>query len=75
MFKRSGEHRLTRIKSIYFYIKQNGPTQLKTLMDEFQVCERTIQRDLQALELNGLVGKSNSRSWIVTDKKVKQTKE
>ena len=37
---------LTRIKSIYMYINENGTVTTKDLVDEFGITPRTIQRDL-----------------------------
>lgn len=71
--KRKTGHKLTRIKSVYFYIKKHGPVSTKELVEEFEMSYRTIERDLDILLYNGLIIHHNSTRgrWVVTNKKVK----
>ena len=63
---------LTRIKSIYMYINENGTVTTKDLVDEFGITPRTIQRDLNVLQFNELVY-SPCGKWTTTGKKVRMT--
>lgn len=65
------ERKLNRIKAIYWYIKKNDAAKISDLTDEFGVCCRTIQRDIDVLVYNGLVKHSKRGLWTVTDRKVK----
>lgn len=65
------DRKLTRIKSVYWYIKKKGPVNTSELMDQFGVSERTIQRDIDTLMYNGLVKNHSKGKWAVTEKKVK----
>lgn len=62
---------LTRIKSVYLYINQKGNVTTKELTEEFGTTERTIQRDLNVLEYNGLVTTLERGVWTTTGKKTK----
>lgn len=73
-YKRPKEQRVVRIKSLYLYLKDNGPMKLKELVVEFEVSDRTIQRDLFILKDNGLIEDHGRGIWQITDKKVKQFK-
>ncbi|SFE95386.1 DeoR family transcriptional regulator [Alteribacillus iranensis] len=67
----STDRMITRVKSIYFYIKEKGTVTTKELVDEFGTTQRTIQRDLNVLEYNELVHSPVRGKWSVTRKKVK----
>ncbi|KIL43911.1 DeoR family transcriptional regulator [Jeotgalibacillus soli] len=62
---------LTRIKSVYMFIKENGTVTTKDLVDEFGITPRTIQRDLNVLAYNDLVISPSRGKWTTTQKKVK----
>ncbi|KYG26703.1 alkaline phosphatase [Alkalihalobacillus trypoxylicola] len=62
---------LTRIKSIYLYIKQRGTVTTNELVEEFGITQRTIQRDLNVLEYNKLVESPARGKWSVTKKKIR----
>ena len=62
---------LTRVKAIYLYIREKGTVTTTELAEEFGTTDRTIQRDLQVLEYNGLVVSPNRGRWKITNKKVK----
>ncbi|OLO40471.1 alkaline phosphatase [Alkalihalophilus pseudofirmus] len=62
---------LTRIKSIYLYIKQRGTVTTNELVEEFGITQRTIQRDLNVLEYNDLVLSPSRGKWTVNKKKTK----
>ncbi|MCR6095462.1 DeoR/GlpR transcriptional regulator [Salipaludibacillus agaradhaerens] len=67
----STERMLTRIKSIYLFIKKKGSVSTKELVEEFGITERTVQRDLNVLEYNNLVVSTERGVWTTTKKKVK----
>lgn len=69
--KASTDRMLTRIKSIYLYIKQRGTVTTSELVEEFGITQRTIQRDLNVLEYNKLVSSPSRGKWTVTKKKTK----
>lgn len=69
--KTSTDRMLTRIKSIYLYIKQRGTVTTSELVEEFGITQRTIQRDLNVLEYNKLVSSPSRGKWTVTKKKTK----
>ncbi|HHY22369.1 MAG TPA: DeoR family transcriptional regulator [Bacilli bacterium] len=69
--KTSTDRMLTRIKSIYLYIKQRGTVTTGELVEEFGITQRTIQRDLNVLEYNKLVSSPSRGKWTVTKKKTK----
>ncbi|EDL63871.1 MULTISPECIES: DeoR family transcriptional regulator [unclassified Bacillus (in: firmicutes)] len=71
--KPSTNRMLTRIKSIYIYIKKNGTVSTQDLVDEFCITPRTIQRDLNVLAYNDLVESPCRGQWTTTEKKVKMT--
>ncbi|MEW9677705.1 DeoR family transcriptional regulator [Lentibacillus sp. L22] len=62
---------LTRVKSVYLYIRKNGTVTTQELADEFGTTDRTIQRDLRVLVYNGLVNSPIRGKWKITNKKVK----
>jgi len=64
---------LTRIKSVYLFIKENGTVSTQEIVDEFGITPRTIQRDLNVLAYNGLVISPQRGRWTTTHKKVKMT--
>ena len=64
---------LTRIKSVYFFIKQNGTVTTQDIVDEFGITPRTIQRDLNVLAYNDLVISPCRGQWQTTNKKIKLT--
>lgn len=61
---------LTRVKAVYFYIKECGMVSTPELAEEFDTTSRTIQRDLRVLMYNGLVSSPTRGKWKITDKKV-----
>ncbi|MFC5712846.1 DeoR family transcriptional regulator [Thalassorhabdus alkalitolerans] len=67
----STDRMLTRIKSIYLYIKRRGSVTTRELVDEFGITPRTIQRDLNVLEYNNLVQSPSRGTWTTTKKKTK----
>ncbi|MED1560944.1 DeoR family transcriptional regulator [Alkalihalobacillus alcalophilus ATCC 27647 = CGMCC 1.3604] len=67
----STDRMLTRIKSIYLYIKQRGTVTTNELVEEFGITQRTIQRDLNVLEYNKLVESPTRGKWSVTKKKIR----
>ncbi|WP_059103757.1 DeoR family transcriptional regulator [Shouchella shacheensis] len=67
--KASTDRMLTRIKSIYLYIKQEGTVTTNELVEEFGITQRTVQRDLHVLEYNNLVTSSARGKWRATAKK------
>lgn len=69
--KPSTDRMLTRIKSIYLYIKKRGTVTTNELVEEFGITQRTIQRDLNVLDYNNLVYSPSRGRWTVTDKKTK----
>lgn len=64
---------LTRIKSIYLFIKDNGTVSTDELVDEFGITPRTIQRDLNVLAYNDLITSPHRGKWTTTEKKVKMS--
>ncbi|MGY4689167.1 DeoR family transcriptional regulator [Salibacterium sp. K-3] len=67
----STDRMITRVKSIYLYIKEKGTVTTRELVDEFGITQRTIQRDLNVLEYNQLVHSPSRGKWTLTKKKVK----
>lgn len=67
----STDRMLTRIKSIYLYIKQRGTVTTNELVEEFGITQRTIQRDLNVLEYNKLVQSPSRGKWTLTNKKIR----
>ena len=62
---------LNRVKAVYIYIRDNGTVSTSELAEEFGITDRTVQRDLNVLEHNGLVVSPNRGRWKITKKKVK----
>ncbi|MCP3741092.1 DeoR family transcriptional regulator [Rossellomorea sp. BNER] len=71
--KPSTNRMLTRIKSVYMFIKENGTVSTQDLVEEFGITPRTIQRDLNVLAYNDLVQSPSRGHWTTTKKKVKMT--
>lgn len=71
--KPSTNRMLTRIKSVYMFIKDHGVVTTQDLVDEFGITPRTIQRDLNVLAYNNLVESPCRGKWTATEKKVKMT--
>jgi DeoR/GlpR family transcriptional regulator of sugar metabolism len=71
--KPSTSRMLTRIKSVYMFISENGTVTTEQLVDEFGITQRTIQRDLNILSYNDLVESPSRGTWAITNKKVKLT--
>jgi DeoR/GlpR family transcriptional regulator of sugar metabolism len=69
--KDSTDRLLTRIKSIYLYIQENGATTTAELVEEFGITSRTVQRDLNVLEYNNLIVSPRRGTWT-SSKKQKQ---
>ncbi len=69
--KTSTDRMLTRIKSIYLYIKERESVTTNELVEEFAITQRTIQRDLNVLEYNNLVESPSRGKWIVTNRKTR----
>lgn len=65
----STDRMLTRIKSIYLYIKKRGTVTTSELVEEFGITQRTVQRDLNVLEYNNLVKSPSRGKWTTTNKK------
>jgi len=62
---------LTRIKAVYLFIREEGPVSTSVIADEFDITERTAQRDLNILAYNDLVKSPSRGVWSITKKKVK----
>jgi len=71
--KPSTNRMLTRIKSVYLFIRQNGTVTTQDIVDEFGITPRTIQRDLNVLAYNDLVISPCRGQWQTTNKKIKLT--
>ncbi|WP_018921782.1 DeoR family transcriptional regulator [Salsuginibacillus kocurii] len=69
--KGSTDRMLTRIKSMYLYIKEKGSVTTEELVDEFGTTQRTVQRDLNVLEHNKLVHSPCRGKWETTKRKIK----
>ncbi|MEI5908811.1 DeoR family transcriptional regulator [Bacillus spongiae] len=69
--KPSTNRMLTRIKSVYMFIKDNGTVTTQDLVEEFGITPRTVQRDLNVLAYNDLVESPSRGRWTTTQKKVK----
>ncbi|MGM9929929.1 MAG: DeoR family transcriptional regulator [Bacillus sp. (in: firmicutes)] len=69
--KPSTDRMLTRIKSVYMFIKQNGTVTTQDIVEEFGITPRTIQRDLNVLAYNDLVTSPSRGHWKATSKKVR----
>lgn len=46
---------LNRVKAVYLYIRERETVSTTELAEEFGITDRTVQRDLNVLEYNGLV--------------------
>lgn len=62
---------LNRVKAIYLFIREYGPVSTAEIAEEFGITDRTVQRDLNVLEHNGLVVSPIRGRWRITKKKVK----
>jgi DeoR/GlpR family transcriptional regulator of sugar metabolism len=62
---------LTRIKSVYMFISDNGTVSTQELVEEFGITPRTIQRDLNVLAYNELVKSPSRGIWTTTEKRIK----
>ncbi|MBU5593712.1 DeoR family transcriptional regulator [Amphibacillus sp. MSJ-3] len=62
---------LTRIKAVYLFIRESGPVTTSEIAEEFDITDRTVQRDLNILAYNGLVKSPSRGQWSITKKKVK----
>ncbi|MHA6260404.1 DeoR family transcriptional regulator [Sporosarcina sp. CAU 1771] len=71
--KTTTDRMLNRIKDVYMYILENGIVTTDSLVEEFGISHRTIQRDLNVLEYNGLITSPVRGQWTTTMKKVKVT--
>ncbi|HEX7063569.1 MAG TPA: DeoR family transcriptional regulator [Bacillales bacterium] len=71
--KASTDRMMTRIKSMYLFIRENGTVTTMELVEEFGITQRTIQRDLNILVYNELVQSPRRGTWTTTGKKVKVT--
>lgn len=69
----STDRMLTRIKSIYLYMKERECVTTNELVEEFAITQRTIQRDLNVLLYNDLVESPSRGKWVVKNKKVRLT--
>ncbi|RYM02120.1 DeoR family transcriptional regulator [Sporolactobacillus sp. THM7-7] len=67
----STDRMLNRVRSVYLFIRKQGTVTTKELVEEFEMTQRTIQRDLNILSYNDLVRSPRRGYWTVTDKKVK----
>ncbi|RYL93750.1 DeoR family transcriptional regulator [Sporolactobacillus sp. THM7-4] len=67
----STDRMLNRVRSVYLFIRRQGAVTTKELVEEFDMTQRTIQRDLNILTYNNLVKSPRRGLWTVTDKKVK----
>lgn len=64
---------LTRIKSVYMFINNNGTVSTQEIVEEFGITPRTVQRDLNVLAYNDLVKSPSRGLWTTTNKKVKMS--
>lgn len=67
----STDRMLNRVKSVYLFIRRQGVVTTKELVEEFDMTQRTMQRDLNILTYNDLVESPRRGQWTVTNKKVK----
>ncbi|MBM7644879.1 DeoR/GlpR family transcriptional regulator of sugar metabolism [Scopulibacillus daqui] len=67
----STDRMLNRVKSVYLYIRKRGTVTTQELVEEFDMTQRTIQRDLNILTYNNLVKSPSRGKWTVTKRKVK----
>lgn len=71
--KPSTNRMLTRIKSVYMFISNNGTVSTQELVEEFGITPRTVRRDLNVLAYNDLVQSPSRGLWTTTSKKVKMS--
>ncbi|PYZ97134.1 alkaline phosphatase [Alteribacter lacisalsi] len=69
--KASTDRMLTRIKSMYLFIKRKGQVTTLELVEEFGTTPRTVQRDLNVLEYNNLVTSPARGTWETTRRRIK----
>lgn len=62
---------INRVKSVYLFIRENGTVTTTSVAEEFGITDRTVQRDLQVLEYNGLVTSPIRGKWTITERRVK----
>lgn len=67
----STDRMLNRVRSVYLFIRRQGTVTTKELVEEFDMTQRTMQRDLNILTYNDLVKSPRKGQWTVTKKKVK----
>ena len=67
----STDRMMNRVKDVYLFIREKGTVSTQELVEEFEMTQRTIQRDLNILLYNQLVKSPSRGKWKVTDKKVK----
>lgn len=67
----STDRMMNRVKAVYLFIKKKGTVTTQELVDEFDITQRTVQRDLSILSYNNLVKSPSRGKWTVTNKKVK----
>lgn len=67
----STDRMLNRVRSVYLFIRRQGTVTTKELVEEFDMTQRTMQRDLNILTYNDLVSSPKKGQWTVTQKKVK----
>ncbi|MFC7393581.1 DeoR family transcriptional regulator [Scopulibacillus cellulosilyticus] len=66
----STDRMLNRVKSVYLFIRKRGTVTTQELVEEFDMTQRTIQRDLNILTYNNLVKSPSRGKWTVTKRKV-----
>lgn len=71
--KTTTDRMLNRIKDVYMYILEHGIVTTESLVEEFGITQRTVQRDLNVLEYNELITSPVRGKWTTTAKKVKVT--
>ncbi|MCO7124892.1 DeoR family transcriptional regulator [Sporolactobacillus shoreicorticis] len=67
----STDRMLNRVRSVYLFIRKQGVVTTKELVEEFDMTQRTMQRDLNILTYNDLVQSPRKGQWAVTKKRVK----
>ncbi|MET1247321.1 MULTISPECIES: DeoR family transcriptional regulator [Sporolactobacillus] len=67
----STDRMLNRVRSVYLFIRRQGTVSTKELVEEFDMTQRTMQRDLNILTYNDLVRSPERGQWTVTEKKVR----
>ena len=66
------DRKMTQVKALYFFIKENEGWSVPKIAEEFGVHKRTIERYLEILKYNELVHQPKRGKWYATEKKVKQ---